>query len=56
MSAEARIALTLLAKLGRLDEAAGEFERTAALARNEPERALLSERAAACARGTAPSR
>lgn len=46
----------LLAKLGRLEEAAGEFERAAALARNEPERALLSERAAACARGTAPSR
>jgi RNA polymerase sigma factor (sigma-70 family) len=35
----------LLAKLGRHDEAKGEFERAASLARNERERALLLERA-----------
>ena len=46
----------LLAKLGRLDEARVEFERAAALTRNERERALLAERAAACARGQAPTR
>ncbi|TDQ55365.1 RNA polymerase sigma factor [Actinorugispora endophytica] len=40
----------LLARLGRLDEAREEFERAASLTRNERERALLSERAAACAR------
>ncbi len=40
----------LLAKLGRLDEARREFERAASLTRNARERALLSERAAACAR------
>lgn len=45
----------LLAKLGRLDEARSEFERAAALTRNLRERALLLERAAACARGSAPS-
>ena len=39
----------LLAKLGRLDEARGEFERAAALTRNARERELLLERAAACA-------
>ena len=39
----------LLHKLGRLDEARSEFERAAALTRNERERALLSERARACA-------
>jgi predicted RNA polymerase sigma factor len=44
----------LLAKLGRLAEAEAEFERAAALTRNARERALLLERAAACARGTAP--
>jgi RNA polymerase sigma-70 factor (ECF subfamily) len=38
----------LLFKLGRLDEARVEFERAAALTRNERERALLLERAAAC--------
>jgi RNA polymerase sigma-70 factor, ECF subfamily len=38
----------LLFKLGRLDEARIEFERAAALTRNERERALLLERAAAC--------
>jgi RNA polymerase sigma factor (sigma-70 family) len=40
-----------LAKLGRFDEARAEFERAASLTRNERERALLHERAAACARG-----
>src|SRR5205807_7233106 len=45
----------LLAKLGRLDEAREEFERAASLTRNERERTLLVERAAACARGEAPS-
>ncbi len=40
----------LLAKLGRVDEARAEFERAAALTRNAPERALLLERAEACAR------
>jgi RNA polymerase sigma factor (sigma-70 family) len=41
----------LLAKLGRLDEARQEFKRAAALTRNERERTLLLDRAAACARG-----
>jgi RNA polymerase sigma-70 factor (ECF subfamily) len=41
----------LLAKLGRLGEARGEFERAASLTRNARERALLLERAAVCARG-----
>ncbi len=44
----------LLTKLGRLPEAREEFERAAALTRNRRERALLLERAAACARGSAP--
>jgi predicted RNA polymerase sigma factor len=35
----------LLAKLGRADEAATEFERAALLTRNAPERELLLERA-----------
>jgi RNA polymerase sigma factor (sigma-70 family) len=39
----------LLAKLGRLDEARDEFARAASLTRNARERALLLERAAACA-------
>ena len=39
----------LLAKLGRLDEARQEFERAASLTRNARERALLLERATACA-------
>jgi RNA polymerase sigma factor (sigma-70 family) len=39
----------LLAKLGRLDEARAEFQRAAALTRNERERKLLLDRAAACA-------
>ncbi|TQS45348.1 RNA polymerase sigma factor [Cryptosporangium phraense] len=37
-----------LAKLGRPDEARAEFERAASLTRNERERTLLRERAAAC--------
>ena len=45
----------LLAKLGRFDEARGEFERAAALTRNERERALLRARAAECARSPAPT-
>ena len=40
----------LLAKLGRLDEAHAEFDRTAALTSNERERALFLARAAACVR------
>ena len=36
----------LLVKLGRMDEARAEFERAAALAQNEAERALLMKRAA----------
>jgi RNA polymerase sigma factor (sigma-70 family) len=39
----------LLAKLGRRDEARADFERAAALTRNVRERALLLERARACA-------
>ena len=39
----------LLAQLGRTDEARAEFERAASLTRNERERALLLDRAAACA-------
>jgi RNA polymerase sigma factor (sigma-70 family) len=38
----------LLAKLGRRDEARQEFERAAALTRNERERTLFLDRAAAC--------
>jgi len=40
----------LLEKLGRIDEARTDFERAASLTRNARERALLLERAAACAR------
>jgi RNA polymerase sigma factor (sigma-70 family) len=43
----------LLVKLGRLEEARGEFERAAALTRNAREIALLLGRAAACARDRA---
>jgi RNA polymerase sigma factor (sigma-70 family) len=43
----------LLAKLGRSAEARAEFERAASLTRNRRERALLLERAAACAGGQA---
>ena len=39
----------LLQKLGRLEEARAEFERAASLTRNARERALLMERARACA-------
>ncbi len=39
----------LLTKLGRFEEARTEFERAAALTRNERERALLLDRAAECA-------
>ena len=39
-----------LASLGRLDEAAAEFRRAAALTQNGRERTLLLERAARCAR------
>jgi len=39
----------LLQKLGRLPEARSEFERAASLTRNARERALLLERAQACA-------
>jgi len=38
----------LLFKLGRFDEARGEFERAASLTRNARERTLMLERAAAC--------
>jgi predicted RNA polymerase sigma factor len=44
----------LLTKLGRFDEAHGEFERAAALTRNARERRLLLQRAAASARGSRP--
>jgi RNA polymerase sigma factor (sigma-70 family) len=40
----------LLEKLGRFDEARGEFERAASLTRNVRERELLAERANKCAR------
>ena len=47
----------LLARLGRLDEARGEFERAASLTRNARERTLLLGRAAACVRAaTHPGR
>jgi RNA polymerase sigma factor (sigma-70 family) len=46
----------LLAKLGRLDEAAVEFGRAAKLTRNTREKELLLERAAACAEGKLPVR
>ena len=41
----------LLAKLGRIGEAAAEFARAASLAQNARERTLLLDRAARCARG-----
>ena len=46
----------LLSKLGRLDEARGEFERAAALTRNSRQRERLLERAASCAQGEANKR
>lgn len=45
----------LLAKLGRFGEARAELERAASLTRNARERALLRERAAACARSERPN-
>src|SRR6202165_4622972 len=42
----------LLKKLGRFDEARGEFERAAMLTRNARERELMLERARACAGGS----
>ncbi|MEO8188881.1 MAG: RNA polymerase sigma factor [Acidobacteriota bacterium] len=45
-----------LAKLGRFEEARGEFERAGGLTKNAREKELLRERAASCARGMAPSR
>lgn len=45
----------LLAKLGRFEDAIGEFERAAALTQNEWERVMLMERAQAC-RGEAARR
>ncbi len=44
----------LLAKIGRFHEAHQEFKRAASLTRNERERTLLLERAAACARRSTP--
>ena len=44
-----------LFKLGRLEEARGEFERAAALTRNARERDLLLERAATCLPGALPA-
>src|SRR5690606_38561264 len=41
----------LLFRLGRLGEAAAEFERAASLTRNERERVLMERRAASCRRG-----
>lgn len=43
----------LLEKLGRLDEAASEFERAAALTANERQRVRLGERATACRKSLA---
>jgi RNA polymerase sigma-70 factor (ECF subfamily) len=45
----------LLAKLGRVAEAAAEFERAAALTRNEREKQLLTGRAVAAGAGTSPT-
>ncbi|MDP9177579.1 MAG: RNA polymerase sigma factor [Gemmatimonadota bacterium] len=45
----------LLSKLGRLDEARKEFERAASLTRNERERELLLQRAAACGLADVPT-
>jgi predicted RNA polymerase sigma factor len=44
----------LLAKLARHDEARAELERAASLTRNQRERTLLLEKAAACARAARP--
>jgi predicted RNA polymerase sigma factor len=45
----------LLAKLGRLDEAAAEFDRAASLTRNARERTMLLRRVRACANGARPN-
>lgn len=45
-----------LARLGRFDEARGEFEQAAALTQNAREKTLLTERAQSCARGEMPGR
>src|SRR5207248_1390575 len=45
-----------LIKLGRFEEAKPELERAASLTRNAREQELLLKRAAACARGVAPTR
>ncbi|MER2635821.1 MAG: RNA polymerase subunit sigma-24, partial [Rhizobiaceae bacterium] len=45
-----------LARLDRFEAAREAFEEAAALTQNERERALLSERAAACGRGERPAR
>ncbi len=45
----------LLARLGRSEEARAEFMHAAALTRNEPERALLHRRAAACGAASQPA-
>jgi predicted RNA polymerase sigma factor len=42
----------LLARLGRMEEAAAEFARAASLARNGREREFLLARAGRCAAGT----
>jgi predicted RNA polymerase sigma factor len=44
----------LLEQLGRLDEARKEFEHAASVTRNDRERALLLDRAAACTRQLGP--
>ncbi len=46
----------LLSKLGRADEARAEFERAAALTRNDRERAVLRQRAAGCAPAMKPAK
>ena len=45
----------LLARLGRFDEAREEYEQAARLTRNARERELFLERAAGCARRSAPT-
>ncbi|HWY25057.1 MAG TPA: tetratricopeptide repeat protein, partial [Nevskia sp.] len=45
----------LLYKLGRYEEARGEFERAAALTRNERERSLMLARAASCTQAGTPA-
>ena len=42
----------LLHRLGRQDEARGEFQRAAGMTRNERERTLLEQRARECGEGT----